>query len=143
LRDYYYEETREALLERVKSTFRPEFLNRVDEIVFFKDLSFEEIKRIVDLFIKRINEQLAEHSLKLEITDRVREKLAKEGFDPAFGARPLRRTIQRYIEDPLSEHILRGEFREGDTILADVDEEGKVLFLRKEEPVGAVSGKEG
>ncbi|MGB9798279.1 MAG: AAA family ATPase, partial [bacterium] len=141
LRDYYYEETREALLEKVKSTFRPEFLNRVDEIVFFKDLSFEEIKKIVDLFIKRINEQLQEHSLQLEITDRTRELLAKEGFDPAFGARPLRRTIQRYIEDPLSEHILRGEFKEGDIILADVDEEGKVVFIRKEEPVGAVSGK--
>ncbi len=143
LRDYFYEETREALLEKIKSTFRPEFLNRVDEIVFFKDLSFEEIKQIVDLMINRINEQLAEHSLRLEITEKTRELLARQGFDPAFGARPLRRTVQRLIEDPLAEQILRGDFREGDVIIADVDEKERIVFSRKEITVGAASGKEG
>lgn len=143
LRDYFYEETKEALLDKVKSTFRPEFLNRVDEIVFFKDLSLNEIKQIVDLMISRINEQLAEHSLRLEITEKTRELLARQGFDPAFGARPLRRTVQRLIEDPLAEHILRGEFKEGDVIIADVDEEERIVFSRKELTVGAASGKEG
>lgn len=122
-----YEAMKERIMEEVKRTFRPEFLNRVDEIVFFHPLTREQILQIVDLQLAHIREQVEAQGMRLEVSQAVRELLAQEGFDPQFGARPLRRAVQRLIEDPLSEEILMGRFTPGDIIYADVAD-GKVIF---------------
>ncbi len=122
-----YEAMKERIMEEVKRTFRPEFLNRVDEIVFFHPLTREQILQIVDLQLAHIREQVEAQGMRLEVSQAVRELLAQEGFDPQFGARPLRRAVQRLIEDPLSEELLVGRFTSGDTIYADVAD-GKVIF---------------
>ena len=91
----------------LKKVFRPEFLNRIDEVIVFHKLTREEIKEIVDLLIARVQAQVAEHELQLELTDAAKELLVDKGWDPSMGARPLRRAIQRYIEDPLADEVLR------------------------------------
>lgn len=108
----------------LKKTFRPEFLNRVDEIIVFNDLTVENVEQIVDLQMSEVAERLAEQGLSVELTDAARSWLAREGFDPQFGARPLRRALQRYIESPLSVRLLRGDFECGDVVVADVGDEG-------------------
>jgi ATP-dependent Clp protease ATP-binding subunit ClpC len=120
-----YKEMKEKLLAELKRTFRPEFLNRVDGIMVFKALTKEEIKRIVDLELNKVRKRLEEQQIELEVSDAAKEHLAKEGYDTNFGARPLKRVIQRLVEDPLSEGLLAGEFQEGDTVLADL-EDGEV-----------------
>jgi len=122
-----YQEMKEKLLDQLKKTFRPEFLNRVDEVMVFKSLNKEEIKQIVDLELDKLRKRLDEHQLKLEATDEAKTFLAEKGYDPKFGARPLRRVIQRLVEDPLSEGLLIGEFKPGDTVLADLEEDKIVL----------------
>ena len=122
-----YQEMKEKLLDQLKKTFRPEFLNRVDEVMVFKSLNKEEIKQIVDLELDKLRKRLDEHQLKLEATDEAKTFLAEKGYDPKFGARPLRRVIQRLVEDPLSEGLLMGEFKPGDTVLADLEEDRIVL----------------
>ena len=122
-----YQEMKEKLLDQLKKTFRPEFLNRVDEVMVFKSLNKEEIKQIVDLELDKLRKRLDEHQLKLEATDEAKTFLAEKGYDPKFGARPLRRVIQRLVEDPLSEGLLMGEFKPGDTVLADLEEDKIVL----------------
>ena len=117
----------------LKSTFRPEFLNRIDEIITFSPLSLEQMGQIVDLQMHEVQERLNERGLMVELTPAARNWLAKEGFDPAFGARPLRRALQKYVESPLSISLLGGQFSQGDTIMVDVDETGKNLVFR---PVG-------
>jgi ATP-dependent Clp protease ATP-binding subunit ClpC len=116
----------------LKQTFRPEFLNRVDEIIIFHSLTTADVREIVDLQVREIAGRLAEHDVKVELTDAACDWLAQEGYDPQFGARPLRRTLQRFVENPLSKRILAGEFHEGDTVVVDAAEnaEGKreVLF---------------
>ena len=129
--DAAHDRMKEVVMEKVKQTFRPEFLNRVDEVIVFHALSHEQIKQIVDLMLARLDVQLRGQDMRLEITEAVREMLAKEGFDRALGARPLRRAIQKLIEDPLAEQILHGAFREGDSILADLDE-GRIMFRKAE-----------
>ncbi|MCS7308803.1 MAG: ATP-dependent Clp protease ATP-binding subunit [Armatimonadota bacterium] len=127
-----YESMKGRIMEELKRTFRPEFLNRIDEIVVFHALSFSEILQIVDLMVGRVAQQARAQGIELEITPQVREMLAREGFDPQFGARPLRRAVQRLIEDPLAEEILLGRFSEGDTVVATLDEDGRLVFLKKE-----------
>jgi ATP-dependent Clp protease ATP-binding subunit ClpC len=125
------EEVREShskIEKALKSTFRPEFLNRVDEVIIFSPLSLEEMHRIVDLQMKEISQRLGEHGLSVELTEAARKWLAKEGYDPAFGARPLRRTLQKFIESPLSVSLLSNEFAIGDTVKVDVNEENKLFF---------------
>ena len=122
----------EKIERALKSTFRPEFLNRVDEIITFKPLSVEDVVRIVDLQMKEIQSRLAEHGLTVRLTDPARQWLAKEGFDPQFGARPLRRALQKYVESPLSVQMLKGDFKSGDTVLVDWVE-GTGLEFRKDE----------
>jgi ATP-dependent Clp protease ATP-binding subunit ClpC len=132
----------------LKSTFRPEFLNRIDEIITFSALSLDQMREIVDLQMKEVEERLSEHDLKVELTEAARDWLAKEGFDPAFGARPLRRALQKHVESPLSVSLLSGEFSGGDTVIVEVDEEGKRLVFRpigpglpaEEHPAGGVDG---
>ena len=114
----------------LKSTFRPEFLNRIDEIITFSTLTREQMRQIVDLQMKEIQERLGEHDLFVELTPAARDWLADQGYDPAFGARPLRRALQKYVESPLSVSLLSGEFKKGDTVIVDVDPESNQLVFR-------------
>jgi ATP-dependent Clp protease ATP-binding subunit ClpC len=114
-------------MEELKRSFRPEFLNRIDEVIVFHSLSREDVKNIVDLMMKRVREQLKSKDLDIELSDAVKELLAEKGYDPALGARPLRRTIQRLVEDPLSEKLLWKEFKAGETIIVDVLD-GEIAF---------------
>ena len=128
-----YESMKKGMLDDMKKMFRPEFLNRVDEVIVFQHLKKEEILQIADLYLKRVNEQAKAMEISIELSDSVKDLLVSEGYDPNLGARPLRRAVQRYIEDPLSEEMLLGRFQKGDVILADTEEDGKtVVFKRKE-----------
>jgi len=115
----------------LKKTFRPEFLNRIDEVIIFHTLTREHVLQIVDLQMKEIEGRLAEQGLSIELTDAAREWLADEGYDPQFGARPLRRTLQRRVENPLALRLLEGEFSPGDVVVIDASEEG-LVFTKKE-----------
>jgi ATP-dependent Clp protease ATP-binding subunit ClpB len=121
------DDRREKVLADVRAHFRPEFVNRVDEIVVFESLGREEIAQIVDIQVRGLQRRLAERKLTLELTDAARAWLADEGYDPAFGARPLKRLIQREIQDPLAMKLLSGEIHDGDTIRVDA-EEGALAF---------------
>ena len=132
-----YESMKTRMLEEMKKSFRPEFLNRVDEIIVFQHLKKEEILEIADHYLKRVNDQAASMGITLDLSDAVKNILVDKGYDPNMGARPLRRAVQRYIEDPLAEEMLSGNFHSGDHILADVSPEDaeKIIFkkvLKKE-----------
>jgi ATP-dependent Clp protease ATP-binding subunit ClpB len=116
-----YEEMKRRVLEVLRDTFRPEFLNRVDEIVIFHSLSREHIEKIIDIQLEYLRRRLRERKLSIELTEKAKEFLADKGYDPVYGARPLKRAIQRYIQDPLALQILEGKFSEGDTITVDSD----------------------
>ena len=124
-----FQRTREDMLEDLRRTFRPELLNRIDEIIVFQPLTEAEIEQIVDLMLHRVQEQLAERKIELQSTEPARAFLAKEGFDPEYGARPLRRTVQRLVENPIARGLLQGEYREGDTIILDVEDDKLVPRL--------------
>ena len=124
------ERLKDKLMDVLRHTFRPEFLNRVDETVVFKSLGKDEIARIVDIQLKDLRKRLAERKLQLEVTPEAKAVLAERGYDPVFGARPLKRTIQRMIENPLAVEVLAGRFVEGDTIVVEPD--GETLSFRKE-----------
>ncbi len=132
--DQQEEEARRRTLAALKETFRPEFLNRVDEIVVFANLTLEAVTRIVDLQMQEVQNQLADYDLHITLTEAAKQWLAEQGYDPQFGARPLRRVIQRYVESPLSVHILRGHFSAGAHILVDVGAEG-LEFREEQEPI--------
>ena len=123
-------EMESRVMEALRSTFRPEFLNRVDEIVIFNSLGTEEIKKIVDIQVAYLSKRLEGNKITLTLTDRAREFLAKTGFDPVYGARPLKRTIQHMIQDPLAVKILDGSIKDGDRVTVDV-EKGQVVFRSK------------
>jgi ATP-dependent Clp protease ATP-binding subunit ClpC len=118
------EESRHKIQKTLKEIFRPEFINRVDEIIVFNQLTPEEVEKIVDIQMQEIAERLADQGLEVELTQEARAWLAREGFDPQFGARPLRRALQRHVESPLSIQLLRSDFQSGDRVLVDVGEEG-------------------
>ncbi len=118
-----YDKIKEQIMNELKKRFRPEFLNRIDEIIIFHPLSEEEIKKIVDLLISKLNKRLEERGIKIELTEEAKSELAKKGYVPEFGARPLRRTIQREIETPLSVKILEGSVKEGNTVVVDYNKE--------------------
>ncbi|MGH2651413.1 MAG: AAA family ATPase, partial [Actinomycetota bacterium] len=122
-----YEKMKGRVMEELKRSFRPEFLNRIDEVIVFHSLSREHVKAIVDLMIRRVEGQLKSKDLDIELTDGAKELLAEKGYDPALGARPLRRTIQRMVEDPLSEKLLYKEFTAGQTIIVDA-RDGDIVF---------------
>jgi ATP-dependent Clp protease ATP-binding subunit ClpB len=111
----------------MRETFRPEFLNRIDEIVEFEPLTRDQIGEIVELQLARLRERLAERGLNLELTDAAKEQLAEAGWDPTYGARPLKRAIQRLVENPLALRLLEGDFAEGDTVRVD-DKDGELRF---------------
>jgi ATP-dependent Clp protease ATP-binding subunit ClpC len=147
-----YEKMKEKVNDALKQHFRPEFLNRIDEVIVFHELTKDEVTRIVDLMIQRVRTQLAGQGLGLELTDDSKLLLADRGYDPQLGARPLRRAIQRLVEDPLSERLLTKEFRAGQLIIVDIEPdpdsdkgENRIVFRAVEgapepppaEPVGA------
>ena len=118
------ERLRASLNDSLKKSFRPEFLNRVDEIVVFDTIDQENLLQIVDIMLAEVRDRVDVHNIQLVVNDEAREWLAKEGFDPSFGARPLRRTIQRTLENPISTKILRGEFGSGDEVSITLGEDG-------------------
>jgi ATP-dependent Clp protease ATP-binding subunit ClpC len=131
-----YEKMKERVQEELKRSFRPEFLNRIDEVIVFHELARPEVHAIVDLMMRRVAEQLESQDVSIELTEAAKDLLSSEGYDPALGARPLRRAIQRLVEDPLSEKILWKEFEAGDTVIVDTErgEDGKPLVtFRKAE----------
>jgi len=121
------EEMRRRVTEALRAQFRPEFLNRIDEVVIFNSLDLDEIKAIVDIQLGRLRGMLAERKMDVELTDAARELVAREGFDPVYGARPLKRALQRDVQNPLAVKILEGEFTEGDTVVVGV-KDGKLTF---------------
>jgi len=129
----------DGITEELRRTFRPEFLNRIDEIIIFRPLTSEQIKSIVDILISRVRRELRGQNMDLELSEAAKDVLAKEGFDPTFGARPLRRAIQRLVEDQLSDELLRGNFSSGDTVLVDASD-GKFVFTKKRAPEPALKG---
>ena len=134
--DRSYDRMKMHVMEELRRTFRPEFLNRVDEIIVFRPLSREQIKAIVEILLDRLKREIRGQGMSLVMTDAARELLAGEGFDPQYGARPLRRAIQRLVEDPLSDDMLRGKFHAGDEIVLDA-RDGMVVFEKRREPVAA------
>ncbi|MGB3914324.1 MAG: ATP-dependent Clp protease ATP-binding subunit [Dethiobacteria bacterium] len=125
-----YEKMKERILSDLKQTFRPEFLNRVDDIIVFHPLNEEHINKIVEIMLEELNQRLAEYDLKVEVSEEARAALVKEGFDPAFGARPLRRVIQKRLEDNISEEMLQGKIAPGDTITVTI-KDGQYQFQAK------------
>jgi len=125
-----YEEMKSRVMSELKRNFRPEFLNRLDEIIVFHALSREEIKKIVDMLLEEKKKLLKEKEIDIEVTEEAKNLIAQEGYDPDFGARPLRRAIQRLIENSLSEEILQGKFKEGDSIVVGV-KDGNITFSKK------------
>jgi ATP-dependent Clp protease ATP-binding subunit ClpC len=118
-----YERMKERVTEAMKKTFRPEFLNRVDEVVVFHALGREHLREIADLMLKRVSKQLVEHRITMEVTDAAKDRLVDQGYSREYGARPLRRAIQRLIEDQMSEELLRGHIKDGDTVVVDVKDQ--------------------
>jgi ATP-dependent Clp protease ATP-binding subunit ClpC len=125
-----YENMKNKMVEEMRKLFRPEFLNRVDEVIVFGHLKKEEILEIAELYLKRVNQQAASMGITIDLSDAVKDLLVNQGYDPNLGARPLRRAVQRFIEDPLSEELLLGRFQAGDQVLADT-EDGKTVFFRR------------
>ncbi len=137
-----YESMKQKVMDEVKKTFRPEFINRLDEIIVFHPLTREDLMRIVTLELKKLGKRLEESGLSLEVTDAAKDILVDKGYDPTFGARPLRRAIQRQVEDELSEEMLRGHFQFGDQVLVDA-RDGKLTFTKKGKTPVAAGKKEG
>ena len=146
-----YDDMKNRVMGELKKVFRPEFLNRIDDVIVFHKLQKEEIKEIVDLLLRRIRGSLAERELQLELTEGAEDFLVEKGWDPAMGARPLRRAIQRYIEDPLADFVLRSELVAGGTVMVDTapedsDEDLSIKIVKPEKaptPVGVGGRKEG
>jgi ATP-dependent Clp protease ATP-binding subunit ClpC len=126
-----YERMKEKVLGEMKKAFRPEFLNRIDGTVVFHALNKEHIRRIVELMLSQVEKEMAEKGVKLEVSEEAKDFLGEKGFDPIFGARPLRRVIQDRVEDELSDGWLRGNFQQGDTVF--IDREGDELVMRTRE----------
>jgi ATP-dependent Clp protease ATP-binding subunit ClpC len=146
-----YDDMKDRIMGELKKVFRPEFLNRIDDVIVFHKLQKEEIKEIVELLLLRIRESMAERELQLELTEPAKEMLVEKGWDPAMGARPLRRAIQRYIEDPLADFVLREELTPGATVVVDPPAEGEDGGMRltvvkpkkpKKTPVGVGAREE-
>ncbi|HZY02865.1 MAG TPA: AAA family ATPase, partial [Anaeromyxobacteraceae bacterium] len=125
---------REAALEHLRGEFRPEFLNRVDEVVVFRPLSREDLSRIVEIQLSRLRRLLADRQITVELTEAAREGVADAGYDPVYGARPLKRALQRLVQDPLASMLLRGEFKPGDHVVVDEGKDGALVFRKGQRP---------
>lgn len=124
-----YEEMKERVLEQMKHTFRPEFINRVDEMIVFQSLNDEELKQVIELLLKELTERMKENGYELEVSDEVKSMILQKGYDPKFGARPLKRAIQKLVEDAIAEEILKKTVNFGDRVLADVEKD--TIVIRK------------
>ena len=131
-----HESIKDKAFELLKENFRPEFLNRVDEIIVFSPLRTDELKKIVDIQLEHVKQRLEDKKIKLQLTDDAKDYLARIGYDPKFGARPLKRLIQKDLENELAKELLQGNFLEGDTIKADYDGD-KMVFSKVVEKVKA------
>ncbi|MDH4300211.1 MAG: ATP-dependent Clp protease ATP-binding subunit, partial [Dehalococcoidia bacterium] len=120
-----------AIEGALKRTFRPELLNRIDDVIIFHPLTEEHLRSIVDLLIREVERRLAERKIKLDVNEEAKAWLVQKGYDPIYGARPLRRAIQRYVENPISTKILQGEFKEGDTVAIGLQEDNLSFAARK------------
>jgi ATP-dependent Clp protease ATP-binding subunit ClpB len=125
------EERQKRTMESLRATFRPEFLNRIDDIITFRALSIEDIRGIIGIQIDLVQKRLQDRKINLELTDKVRGYISEEGYSPVYGARPLKRALQRIIEDSLATRILEGEIAEGDDIVADMNGNGEIVFRKK------------
>jgi ATP-dependent Clp protease ATP-binding subunit ClpB len=125
-----YARMKTEVMERVQGHFRPEFINRIDDIIVFHPLGEAQIREIVDIQLAGLRKRLADRDMVLTLTDAARVQLSEAGFDPVYGARPLKRAIQQQVENPLAERILRGQFGPGDTIAVDV-RDGQLVFEKK------------
>jgi ATP-dependent Clp protease ATP-binding subunit ClpB len=130
------EGTRREVLDVLRAQFRPEFLNRVDEIIIFHALSREELRSIIDIQLRGLTKRLEDRKIQVELTDRAKDLLIAEGYDPTYGARPIKRAIQRRVLDPLALRVLQGELREGDAVRIDAAG-GELQFVRAERGVAA------
>jgi ATP-dependent Clp protease ATP-binding subunit ClpC len=131
-----YDDMKNRIMGELKKVFRPEFLNRIDDVIVFHKLQKDEIKQIVDLLLRRIRESMADRGLQLELTEEAKDLLVDKGWDPSMGARPLRRAIQRYIEDPLADFVLRAELTPGATVMVEKapEEDDREVSLTVVEP---------
>lgn len=127
----FNEESRKQVMEALRSSFRPEFLNRIDDVVIFQPLGLEDIERIVDIQLKDVRSRLANERMTLELSEAAKQALALDGLDPVYGARPLKRLIQRRVVDQVANLIIAGELHEGDTVLVDTDENGNLIARKK------------
>jgi ATP-dependent Clp protease ATP-binding subunit ClpC len=128
-KDTSYNRIKSLVTEELKQYFRPEFLNRLDEMIVFRQLTKLEVKEIADIMLKEVFDRLKLKEIDLQVTERFRDRVVDEGYNPSYGARPLRRAIMRLLEDSLAEKMLAGEVKEGDSAIVDVDSEGKVIVL--------------
>ena len=126
-----YARMKENLTEEAKKVFRPEFLNRFDDILVFRSLGRDELTQILELELEKVRKRLAERDIHFELDASARDLLLEKGFDPTYGARPMRRAVERYLEDPMAEEIIRGDLREGETISISTKDE-KLEFTQKE-----------
>ena len=136
--DALYTRIRSLVNEELKQYFRPEFLNRLDEIIVFRQLTKPEVKEIADLMLNEFFKRMLDKNIVLTVTERFKDLLVQEGYNPSYGARPLRRAIMRLLEDSLAEEILTGKVREGASVQVDVDDDGKVKVIEQE----ALSGSD-
>ena len=128
-KDSSYNRIKSLVTEELKQYFRPEFLNRLDEMIVFRQLTKLEVKEIADIMLKEVFDRLKAKDINLQVTERFRDRVVDEGYNPSYGARPLRRAIMRLLEDSLAEKMLAGEVKEGDSAIVDVDSDGKVVVL--------------
>jgi ATP-dependent Clp protease ATP-binding subunit ClpB len=129
-----FADLRVELYQMLRQSIRPEFLNRIDEIIVFKPLGQGDIRQVVSLQLKRVQALLQARGLSMEVTDEAKDWLAKLGYDPMYGARPLKRVIQKHITNPLSERILKGEIGDGDTVVVGLDHAGMLTYMRSPKP---------
>ena len=125
-----YERMKENLTEEAKKVFRPEFLNRFDDIIVFRSLGKEELTQILDLELAKVEKRLAQRDLHFELDGSARDLLRDHGYDPAYGARPMRRSVEKHLEDPMAEEIIRGNLREGETVAISAKDK-KLIFTQK------------
>jgi ATP-dependent Clp protease ATP-binding subunit ClpC len=137
-----YKEMRKQLMEELKRKFRPEFINRVDSVIVFRQLAQDHIRKIVDIILDEVNERLVDYELTLDVTEEARDWLAEHGHDVEYGARPLRRLIQQEVEDRLSDAVLGGRFSEGDTVVIDIDGDSDHIVLKQSAHVNGKKDEE-
>ncbi|HBY55821.1 MAG TPA: hypothetical protein DEG23_03295, partial [Coxiellaceae bacterium] len=135
-----YDKIKKAVMEAVSKHFRPEFINRVDDIVVFHGLDSKQIHKIANIQIERLQKRLAERDLQIEVSDKALDYLAEAGFDPVYGARPLKRAIQQYLENPLAQDILQGKFKPKDKIFVDYNGKELKFTLKQNKVTGSKSG---